>query len=106
MDRFIQVVAPVDAEGVQEDKREGAGPAPVNSPLTLYATLLSQGKALTQAMKGKKGYIHVVQTGGYNTGPATGALHRRRPSEGGERWRQDGRDPVIRSRVICTFYQS
>ncbi|PBK98955.1 RmlC-like cupin [Armillaria gallica] len=71
-DKFIRVVAPVDAEGVQKDKREGAGPAPVNSPLTLYATLLSQGKTLTQAMNGKKGYIHVVQTGGYNTGPATG----------------------------------
>ncbi|KAJ7080744.1 RmlC-like cupin domain-containing protein, partial [Mycena belliarum] len=75
-DVWARIVAPVDAEGVLRDSREGDGPAPVQSPLTLYATLLSDGKHLTQTITGSKGYIHVVQTGGYNTKAATGAAIR------------------------------
>ncbi|KAJ7608980.1 RmlC-like cupin domain-containing protein [Roridomyces roridus] len=75
-DMWARVVAPVDAEGVSKDSREGAGPAPVQSALALYATLLSEGKSLKQSIKGEKGYIHVVQTSGYKTGPATGAAIR------------------------------
>ncbi|KAJ7656416.1 RmlC-like cupin domain-containing protein [Mycena polygramma] len=72
-DVWARIVAPVDAEGVQKGSREGAWPAPVQSPLTLYATLLSEGKSLKQTIKGSKGYIHVVQTTGYNTTAAIGA---------------------------------
>ncbi|KAJ7142321.1 RmlC-like cupin domain-containing protein [Mycena epipterygia] len=72
-DVWARVVAPVDAPGVLGDSRESKGPAPVQSPLTLYATLLSEGKRLSQAVAGSKGYIHVVQTSGYNTEKATGA---------------------------------
>lgn len=72
-DVWARVVAPVDAPGVLGDRREGKGPAPVQSPLTLYATLLSQGKRLGQTVAGTKGYIQVVQTSGYNTKKATGA---------------------------------
>ncbi|KAJ7173399.1 RmlC-like cupin domain-containing protein [Mycena filopes] len=72
-DVWARVVAPVGAEGVQKDNREGTGPAPVQSPLTLYATLLSDGKSLRQTITGSKGYIHVVQTSGYNTKAASGA---------------------------------
>jgi redox-sensitive bicupin YhaK (pirin superfamily) len=72
-DVWARIVAPVDAEGVLRDSREGEGPAPVQSPLTLYATLLSEGKSLKQNITGKRGYIHVVQTSGYNTKAATGA---------------------------------
>ncbi|KAJ7780084.1 RmlC-like cupin domain-containing protein [Mycena maculata] len=75
-DVWARIVAPVDAEGVLKDSREGEGPAPVQSPLTLYATLLSDGKSLKQTIKGSKGYIHVVQTSGYNTNVATGAAIR------------------------------
>ena len=53
--------------------REGTGPAPVQSPLVMYASLLSPGAKLEKRMEGKKGYVHVVQRSGYNTGPATGA---------------------------------
>ncbi|KAJ7065482.1 RmlC-like cupin domain-containing protein [Mycena amicta] len=74
-DQWARIVAPVDAEGVIAE-REAEGPAPVQSPLTLYATLLSDGKSLTQTMNGKKGYIHVVQTSGYNTKEASGAAIR------------------------------
>ncbi|KAJ7780100.1 RmlC-like cupin domain-containing protein [Mycena maculata] len=75
-DVWARIVAPVDAEGVLKDSREGEGPAPVQSPLTLYATLLSDGKSLKQTIKGSKGYIHVVQTSGYNTNVTTGAAIR------------------------------
>ncbi|KAL0577224.1 hypothetical protein V5O48_004765 [Marasmius crinis-equi] len=72
-DKFVRIVAPIDAEGVHKDQREGEGPAPVQSPLTLYATLLSPGKKLSIQMEGKKGYAHVVMTSGYNEGKGSGA---------------------------------
>ena len=81
-DRWAHVVAPVGAEGVVE-KREASGPAPVHSPLDLYATLLSRGKSLEHAFARGKGYIHVVQTSGYNTKAASGAHVRVSGAEGG-----------------------
>jgi quercetin 2,3-dioxygenase len=76
-DQWVKVVAPVGAEGVI-DQREASGPAPVQSPLTLFATLISPSTTLTHTFldgqrKARKGYIHVVQTSGYNTKAATGA---------------------------------
>ena len=71
-DTFVRIVAPTTAEGVKEE-REAQGPAPVHSPLTLYASLLSKGKSLSQPITGSKGYIHVVQTSGYNTAASSGA---------------------------------
>ena len=71
-DKWARIVAPVGADGVVA-VREGEGPAPVQSPLTLYATLLGQNKSLSRPLTGKKGYIHVVQTSGYNEGPSKGA---------------------------------
>lgn len=68
-DAWVRVVAPVGAEGVSTE-REAEGPAPVNSGLTMYASLLSQGKTIVQSLKGSRGYIHVVQTSGYNAGKA------------------------------------
>ncbi|KAF8655501.1 hypothetical protein AX16_003031 [Volvariella volvacea WC 439] len=82
-DRLVKVVAPVDdssASSVEDkivDAREGSGPAPVHSNLTMYAGLLSPGLgkdgSLGVKMNGRRGYIHVVQTSGYNTGKAKGA---------------------------------
>ncbi|KAL1742416.1 RmlC-like cupin domain-containing protein [Schizophyllum fasciatum] len=74
-DRWARVVAPVGSKGVSEE-REAEGPAPVHSPLMMYATLLGKGKAVSQAMSGSKGYIHVVQTSGYNVDKATGGTIR------------------------------
>ncbi|KAJ7478167.1 hypothetical protein FB451DRAFT_1032357, partial [Mycena latifolia] len=82
-DVWARVVAPVDAAGMR-DSREGEGPAPVQSPLTLYAALLSRGKRLAQRMRSSKGYMHVVQTSGYNTGASTGAAIKLFGSEGVE----------------------
>ena len=71
-DKWVRVVAPVGADGVLS-VREGKGPAPVQSPLTLYATILGQNKSLNRSFAGKKGYMHVVQTSGYNEGQSQGA---------------------------------
>lgn len=77
-DKWARVVAPVDSEGVVE-KREGSGPAPVHSPLTLYASLISPTTTLSHTLHAastspnRKAYVHVVQTSGYNAGKASGA---------------------------------
>ncbi|KAJ3504087.1 hypothetical protein NLJ89_g8121 [Agrocybe chaxingu] len=81
-DKWARVVAPVGAQGVLPE-REGAGPAPVQSQLSLYATLLGQGKSLSRPLEGKKGYIHVIQTSGYKEGKAEGATVRISSKEGG-----------------------
>jgi quercetin 2,3-dioxygenase len=72
-DAFVPIVAHVNNSelGVVKE-REAKGPAPVHSPLTFYATLLSPEKSLTQDLRGKKGYVHLVQTSGYNPGQANG----------------------------------
>jgi len=81
-DKWVRVVAPVGAEGVLAE-REGSGPTPVQSPVTLYATILGPGKSLARPLEGKKGYIHVIQTSGYNDQKATGASVKI-SSQGGE----------------------
>ncbi|KAI0761806.1 pirin domain-containing protein [Trametes elegans] len=78
-DQWAHIVAPVNAPGVVE-KREASGPAPVHSPLNLYATLLSPGKSLSHTFQRggmtRKGYIHVVQTSGFNPKESSGATIR------------------------------
>jgi hypothetical protein len=69
--KWARLVAPIKAEGVSVS-REAPGPAPVQSPLTLFATLLSPAKTLSHTFERTKGYIHVVQTSGYNTGKSSG----------------------------------
>ncbi|KAJ7500665.1 RmlC-like cupin domain-containing protein [Mycena galericulata] len=83
-DMWARVVAPVDAPGV-ELERDGTGPAPVQSALTLYVTLLSQGKRLAwQPIRGAKGFIQVIQTSGHNLRAATGATVKIIEADGGE----------------------
>jgi hypothetical protein len=76
-DTWVPVVAPIGAGGVSAS-REGTGAAPVQSPLTLYATLLSPSKSLSHTFPSgratsRKAYVHVIQTSGYNAEAATGA---------------------------------
>jgi len=71
-DKWARVVAPLGAQDVQTE-REGRGPTPVHSPLTLYASLLSPETKLDKPLERQKGYVHVIQTSGYNDGEATGA---------------------------------
>jgi len=74
--RFVAVVAPDNAPGVSLG-REDSGPAPIRSELWMYASLIHPGISLVHTPAGngrvKKGYIHVIQTSGYNSGPAKGA---------------------------------
>lgn len=73
--RFVLLVAPDNATGVSL-RREDNGPAPVRSELRMYASLMYPGVSLVHTPFGngriKKGYIHVIQKSGYNTGPAKG----------------------------------
>lgn len=75
---LVPVVAPAGSEGLTED-REAHGPTPVHSPLYMFATILEPGKTIKHTLKKpsddvelRKGYIHVIQTSGYNKGTATG----------------------------------
>ncbi|KAH9072245.1 RmlC-like cupin domain-containing protein [Lactarius deliciosus] len=56
------------------DAREAAGPAPVHSPVSLRATLLSPGRSLSHELspQSSKAYVHVVQTSGYNPSTPSG----------------------------------
>ena len=79
MDKLCRVVAPVKAEGVIAE-REATGPAPVHSPVTLFSTLLTPTATVShtfgapgQGATKRRGYLHVIQTSGFNTGKATGA---------------------------------
>lgn len=76
-DQWARVVAPIGSEGVVE-KREATGPAPVHSPLTLYASLISPSTTLSHVLSPSnslpsKAYVHVVQTSGYNPHESNGA---------------------------------
>jgi len=82
-DKWVRVVAPVGATDVTND-REGSGPAPVQSPVSLSATLLSPLTTLTHVVPAattsegasiseKKVYVHVIQSSGYNPKAAGGA---------------------------------
>lgn len=79
-------MAPVDAPGVTET-RDGSGPAPVHSALSLYATILSPAAsdettgaivthtfpAPVEGQPERKAYMHVIQKSGYNEQEAGGA---------------------------------
>lgn len=82
-DKWVRVVAPVGATGVSSD-REGSGPAPVQSPVALSATLLSPSSTLTHVLPAgttsegaatpeRKVYVHVIQSSGYNPKAAGGS---------------------------------
>ncbi|KZV98737.1 RmlC-like cupin [Exidia glandulosa HHB12029] len=73
-DKLIRVVAPVGSDDVNNE-REGTGPTPVTSPVTLWATILSPGTDLKHRVPraGAKAYVHVVQTSGHNPKASTGA---------------------------------
>ena len=55
------------------DKREATGPAPIHSPVDVFATILSPGALLSHTAERTNVYAHVIQKSGYNVGPATGA---------------------------------
>ncbi|KAF8655491.1 hypothetical protein AX16_003021 [Volvariella volvacea WC 439] len=95
-DKFVKIVAQINyataassslassstaTTQAQEDRvvdaKEGSGPTPIHNKLTIYAGLLSPGLGRDGSfgirLSGKRGYVHVIQTSGYNTGKARGA---------------------------------
>ncbi|WVQ72138.1 hypothetical protein IAR50_001683 [Cryptococcus sp. DSM 104548] len=77
-DRLVKIVAPIGTEGVTEE-RETKGTTPIHSPVYFYASLLSPSKSVNHTLlpsvqsptsKDKLVYIQLVQSSGYNTGPA------------------------------------
>ena len=71
-DEWAKIVAPVLADGVK-NTREGEGPPPEQTALTLYALILGTGEALSKPLEGKKAYMHVIQALGHHERQATGA---------------------------------
>ncbi|KAG9024606.1 hypothetical protein FRB95_011276 [Tulasnella sp. JGI-2019a] len=78
-DKLVTIVAPVGQDGVNEE-REGSGPTPIHSHISLNASILTPGKSVTytfptaeKSIGGRKGYVHLIQTSGYNTGAAMGS---------------------------------
>ncbi|KAI6014957.1 RmlC-like cupin domain-containing protein [Pisolithus marmoratus] len=74
--RFLLVVAPDDSS--VSLSREDKGPAPIRSHLWMYASLIDPGVSLVHEHVGKgqgqlkKGYIHLIQTSGYNARKSSG----------------------------------
>ncbi|KAF5309648.1 hypothetical protein D9611_014033 [Ephemerocybe angulata] len=83
---FVKVVAPAWSEGAdlrrdgnEVESKGNLGsevfdtPAPVQSDLTLYATIIPPGSPEREVkLLGSKGYVHLIQTSGYNAGEAAG----------------------------------
>lgn len=73
-DKWAHIVAPAVKDSQEiVDKREAAGPAPVHSPVDVFATILSPTASLLHTAKRTNVYAHLIQRSGYNTGAATGA---------------------------------
>jgi len=72
-DKWAHVVAPAANSHEIIDKREATGPAPVHSPVDLFATILSPTASLSHTARRTNVYAHLIQRSGYNTGAATGA---------------------------------
>ncbi|TFY81109.1 hypothetical protein EWM64_g2907 [Hericium alpestre] len=74
---WVQVVAPANADGVSL-QRDGIGPAPVHSYVSLWATVLLPGAKLSRKFPSfgagpkKKAYLQIVQNSGFNQGQARG----------------------------------
>ncbi|KAI0048777.1 pirin domain-containing protein [Auriscalpium vulgare] len=76
-DNWVCVVAPIGSEGVSSD-REANGPAPVQSDVTLWATVLSPAVSLSRPLPAsrageeRKAYLQFIQSSGFNQGEGTG----------------------------------
>jgi redox-sensitive bicupin YhaK (pirin superfamily) len=73
--KLVQVVGPVGAPNVI-DEREGSGPAPVHSYLSMFATILPPSSSVSHVISApysaksanptKRVYVHVIQSTKYN----------------------------------------
>ncbi|KAA1468940.1 pirin domain-containing protein, partial [Dentipellis sp. KUC8613] len=78
---WVRVVAPVESKEVTRE-REGTGPAPVHSNISLWVTRLGVKAAISRRLPASasgaesKAYLQVTQKSGFNRGPAQGAIIR------------------------------
>lgn len=74
---WVKAVAPVGEAGVKDERAtEVGGPTPVHSPLRLWVRMIGEGEEGAVGLEGKKAYVHVVQTSGYNPLQGSGAAVR------------------------------
>lgn len=109
-DALVRVVAPVGADGVSTD-RDAAGPAPVNSPVSLFATILSPGGDVVHRVPRAAAtvYVHVIHTSGYNTEAATGVTvqvvgTRLREGDGAFVYAENAGDEITLSNIGDSLY--
>ncbi|EJD52209.1 pirin domain-protein domain-containing protein-containing protein [Auricularia subglabra TFB-10046 SS5] len=97
VDKLLRVVGPVGSKDVVHE-RLGTGPAPINSPLEMFATLLSPCKSVAHPLplRPRRCYVHLIQSSGYHKGPAIGGSVRingdvvLREGDGAFVWSDDG----------------
>jgi quercetin 2,3-dioxygenase len=96
--KWVRVVALAGVPGVSS-KREESGPTPVQSPLTLYSTILSLSTSLLHpfAAGSSRGYIHVIQTSGCNPKAANGSSVKISGGDGVEHVLREGDGAYISS---------
>lgn len=72
MQGWVRIAAPVSTLDVDSDQ-DASGSAPIRSGMTIYSTILASGASRSFQLSTTKGYIHIIQTFGYNVGVAQGA---------------------------------
>ncbi|KAF7974130.1 hypothetical protein HWV62_13351 [Athelia sp. TMB] len=70
---WVCIAAPATTPDTPPEQ-DGEGPVPIRSAMHVYTTLLTPAVSRTHAFQPSaiKGYIHVVQTSGYNAGAGNG----------------------------------
>lgn len=84
MTGWVRIAAPVNTTDVYTDQ-DDCGSVPMRSAMVIYSTCLAPGMFSQRSfqLSGTKGYIHVIQTSGYNLGAAKGAEVKLSGGDGG-----------------------
>ncbi|KAK4048075.1 hypothetical protein OIO90_005976 [Microbotryomycetes sp. JL221] len=67
LNKLVKVVAKKGTEGVIDQRDNASGPTPVNSNLTMFATVLEPGKTLQHELADDtvRAYVHLAMKSGY-----------------------------------------
>jgi len=80
-DKWCLIVAPSTSPTVTDVREASSTPAPVHSPLSFYAAVISPSKSLPRTFPAagsdakSKVYIHIAQTSGYNPAKEARGAH-------------------------------
>lgn len=66
LNQLVQIVGQVGTEGVV-DERDAKGPAPVHSPLSMHASILTSKSLIAHTLQATttKAYVHLIMRSGY-----------------------------------------